>query len=78
MNPVLIRDRLHKEIDRLPDEMVEQIADFTLFIMGRRNVAPMYEDWGQKEWQNFALEQFFREDDEVEYTLKDAKEVYRP
>ena len=36
------------------------------------------EDWGQKEWQDFALEQFFREDDEVEYTLKDAKEVYRP
>lgn len=78
MKPIALRDRLHKEIDRLPDEIVEQIADFTLFIMGRHHVAPLYEDWGQDEWQNFALEQFFREEDEVEYTIKDAKEVYRP
>jgi len=25
-----------------------------------------------------ALEQFFLDDDEIEYTLKDAKEAYRP
>jgi predicted DNA-binding antitoxin AbrB/MazE fold protein len=25
-----------------------------------------------------AIEQFFLDDDEIEYTLKDAKEVYRP
>ena len=78
MNPILLRDRLHKEIDQLPDEIVAQIADFTLFIMVRHNVSPLYDDWRQEEWQDFALEQFFREDDEIEYTIKDAKEVYRP
>jgi len=36
------------------------------------------EDWEQEEWRDFALKQFFREDDEIEYTIKDAKEVYRP
>jgi hypothetical protein len=78
MNSSLLRDRLHKEIDQLPDEIVKQIADFTLLLMERHNVAPVYDDWEQEEWQNFAWAQFFREDDDVEYTIKDAKEVYRP
>lgn len=78
MNSSLLRDRLHKEIDQLPDEIVEQIANFTLLLMERLNVAPVNEDWSQSEWENFAWAQFFREDDEDEYTIKDAKEVYHP
>ncbi len=78
MNPILLRDRLHKEIDQLPDDIIEQIADFTLLIMGQHDVAPIHDDWGQEEWQNFAWAQFFREDDDVEYPLQDAKEVYHP
>lgn len=73
-----IRDQLHQEIDRLPDEVVEQIADFTLFIMVRRHISPLYVDWDRSEWQTFALEQFVREDDEVEYSLEDAEETYHP
>ncbi|MEW5827890.1 MAG: hypothetical protein AB1846_03300 [Chloroflexota bacterium] len=77
MKASLIRDQLHKQIDRLPDEIVEQIADFAQFLMAKRKAAPNYEDWDEKQWQELALEQFFQEDDDVVYTLKDAREVYR-
>lgn len=73
-----IREQLHKQIDQLPDEIVEQIADFTLFVMARRQMKPAYADWEQEQWQAFTLEQFFREEDEVEYTLDDAQEIYHP
>jgi len=77
MNTNLVREQLQEEIKRLPDDIIQQIADFTLFVMARHNVTPLYEDWGKLEWQNFALSQFFREDDNVEYQLADAQEVYR-
>jgi hypothetical protein len=44
--------------------------------MARRKISSEYIEWGSSEWQDFALQQFFREDDEVEYTLKDAQEIY--
>lgn len=73
-----IREQLYQQIDRLPDEVVEQIADFTLFVMARRQISPSYAEWGHNQWQAFTLEQFFQEDDEVEYTLEDAQEIYHP
>jgi hypothetical protein len=73
-----LREQLHKQIDRLPDEIVEQIADFTLFVLARHRTASSYADWDDEQWQTITLGQFFREDDEVEYTLKDARTVYRP
>ncbi len=78
MSTLTSREQLYEQIDKLPVDIVQQIADFTFFVMARRNVASQYVDWTKKEWQDFSLEQFFREDDEVEYTLKDAQEVYRP
>lgn len=79
MKSTLPREQLHKQIDILPDELVEQIADFTLFLLAKRKAAPKYEDWNEQQWREFSLEQFFREeDDEVTYTIADAKEVYRP
>lgn len=78
MSNTKIREQLHKQIDNLPDEIVEQIVDFTLFVMARRNIKPLYDEWSHSQWQDFALGQFFREEDEVEYTLNEAKEVYRP
>lgn len=78
MTTIDLREQLHKQIDRLPDEIVEQIADFTLFVMTRRQAASSYEEWDLDQWQKFALDQFFRDPDEVEYTLKDAKRIYRP
>lgn len=79
MKSTLQRDQLHKQIDRLPDDLVEQIADFALFLLAKRNLSPRYEDWSEEQWQHFSLEQFFREeDDDVVYTLQDAQEVYKP
>jgi hypothetical protein len=78
MTTVTFREQLHKQIDKLPDDVVQQIADFTAFMMARRKIDPLYADWHSSQWQDFSLEQFFREDDEVEYTLKDAQEIYNP
>ena len=36
MTTVTIREQLHKQIDNLPDDAVERIADFTLFVTARR------------------------------------------
>lgn len=77
----MIREKLHHQIDALPEDVVELIADFTLFIMSRRKMTPLYEDWSDIEWQDFAMQQFFRDvetEDEVEYFLEDAREVYHP
>jgi hypothetical protein len=73
-----IREQLCQQIDCLPDEVVEQIADFTLFVMAWRQISLSYAEWGHRQWQAFTLEQFFQEDDEVEYTLEDAQEIYHP
>lgn len=78
MTTLTVREQLSRQIDVLPDDVVEQIADFALFVMARRQIRPLYADWGNTDWQDFVLGQFFREDDEVEYSLNDAKEVYRP
>ncbi len=78
MTTVAFREQLQKQIDTLPDDIVQQIADFTFFVMARRKITPSYADWDNSQWQDFSLEQFFREDDEVEYSLEDAQEIYHP
>jgi hypothetical protein len=77
MDTLQIRKQLHQRIDNLPDDVVAQVADFTLFIMAKNQIDPLYEEWENNQWQNFTLEQFFREDDDVEYFISDAKEVYK-
>lgn len=78
MSTMPFREQLQKQIDTLPDDIVQQIADFTFFVMARRDIAPLYADWTNSQWQDFSLEQFFREDDEVEYSLVDAQEIFHP
>ncbi|HEX6305334.1 MAG TPA: hypothetical protein VFZ76_14165 [Anaerolineales bacterium] len=77
MGNVDIREQLHKQIENLPDDVVEQIADFAMFIMAKRQISPDYEDWDVSQWQDFALAQLFRDEDEVEYSLQDAEEIYK-
>jgi len=77
MKPASIREQLREQIDHLPDDIVQQIADYALFLMARRKIAPLYDEWNDQQWQDMALGQFFREADEVEYALEDAQEVYR-
>jgi hypothetical protein len=79
MKTTLWREQLHKQIDLLPDDLVQEIADFAFFLLAKRKAAPLYEDWNEQQWRDFSLEQFFREEgDEVTYAIADAKEVYRP
>ncbi|MCA9935880.1 MAG: hypothetical protein H6662_02965 [Ardenticatenaceae bacterium] len=78
MTTVSFREQLQKQIDTLPDDIVQQIADFTFFMMARREITPLYTNWTSQQWQDFSLEQFIREDDDVEYTLEDAQEIYHP
>ena len=76
MNRSAIREQLHQQIDKLPDKLVEQIVDFTLFVMARRKIKPLYDELSQGQWQDFVLSQFFREEGEVKYTLNAAKEGF--
>lgn len=72
-----LRVRLCKKIENLPDDLVIEIADYAAFLISRGRFLSHYEDWEEQQWQDFSLAQLFKEDDEVEYTLKDAKEVYK-
>ena len=75
---ITIRQQLHQQIDSLPDHIVEKIADFTLFILSQQEKDVEYTDWEDKDWKNFALGQFFRDEDEISYSLEDAQEIYQP
>ena len=80
MNAQSTRDRLHEQIDHLPDQLIEQVADFVLFLATKQKLSANYQDWDSRQWEEFAIRQFFRAEDdeegEVEYSLKDAREVY--
>ncbi|WP_069790852.1 hypothetical protein A5482_013805 [Cyanobacterium sp. IPPAS B-1200] len=74
---ITIREQLHQQIDNLPDEIVEKIAQFTLSITNDYDInVAQYTDWQKKGWQEFSLSQFFSDDDDIEYYLEDAQEIY--
>lgn len=77
MATTVVREQLRRQLDTLPDDILVEIADFVAFILARRQGTTTYADWSEGEWRQFALGQFLRESDEVEYTLADAEEIYR-
>ena len=77
MTTTTLREQLRRQLDALPDDVLVEIADFAAFILARRRSTAPYADWSEPEWQKFALGQFLRESDDVEYTLAAAEEVYR-
>ena len=77
MTTTAIREQLRRQIDLLPDDLLAEIADFAAFILARRQGASTYADWSEGDWRQFALGQFLRETDDVEYTLADAEEIYK-
>lgn len=82
MSSQQLRDRLHRQIDALPESILVEVSDFASFLMARHEVTTGagIGDRAEDAWRAFALEQFLRgyDDDEVEYALGDALEVYRP
>jgi hypothetical protein len=75
---VTSREQLHQQIDQLPDHIVEQIANFTSSIITQQSNIPEYSNWEDKDWQEFSVQNFFREENEIEYCLEDAQEIYTP
>ena len=73
-----LRDFLHDQIDGLPSDVLAEVADFTAFVLARRRNGNQYADWSSADWRAFALEQLQRDggEEEVEYSLDDAREVY--
>ena len=49
MNTMQIRKQLHQRIDNLPDDALEEVADFTLFVMAKKQT--LYEEWTVHQWQ---------------------------
>ena len=71
------REQLHQQIDSLPDHVVEQIASLILSITTQQKIGVSeYTDQQSTQWQDFSLTQLFGEDDEIEYSLEDAQEIY--
>ena len=78
MSMINTRQQLHQHIDCLSDDAVNQLAKITLLIISQNQASPQDDDLWRTRWQHLALEQFFREDDDVEYSLADAHKVYHP
>jgi hypothetical protein len=70
------REDLRRQLDLLPDEIVQEVADFVAFILARRGMVN-YEDWTEQEWRTLSAAQFLKEADDVEYSLDDAEEIYQ-
>ncbi|MBE2241036.1 MAG: hypothetical protein IAE81_24835 [Caldilineaceae bacterium] len=68
-----MREQLYRQIEALPDDLVEQIAKFTQYIVeGRMASTQNYADWDDTLWQALSLGQLFREDEDGLCTLLDA------
>jgi hypothetical protein len=77
MSTTSLREQLQKQLDLLPDDILNEIADFTAFILARRQATGVYREWTDAQWHEFTLGQLVRETGEdVEYTLDDAEEVF--
>lgn len=72
-----LRTELRQKIDHLSDEQLELFTKIVQFVEQKDlNNLREYEDWTDQEWHKLALQALW-DDDEVEYTLADAKEIYR-
>ncbi len=79
MSTTSIREQLSWQLHELPDDIVNEIADFTAFVLTRRKISSPYFERSDSQWQALSLGQFLRDaDDDVEYSLSDAEEVYQP
>ena len=73
---VSLRELLQHQVATAPDDLLPEIADFIAFVVTRRQGAT-YVDWTAPEWRDFTLTQFMREtEDDVEYSLEDAQEIF--
>jgi len=74
MSTSRLRKQVQQQIESLPEDVLQEVADFMAFVLARRGYEGEIDDWDDASWQQMALEQFFREDEAVEYTIEDAIE----
>lgn len=73
MNTIDLRERLYQQLEELPDDIVDEIADFTAFVAARRRMPATYLEWTDHQWGRMMLGQFLRDtDDDIEYTIDDS------
>ncbi len=68
------KEKLVKEIEKLPGDLVDEVYDFIAFIQKRRTE----EHGSEASWSDFALTSgsfdFWDDPEEVEYSLDDLQE----
>lgn len=67
------KEKLVKEIEKLPESLIDEVYDFVTFIEERKG---FFEKKGRS-WSDFSLRtgtfDFWNDSSEVEYTLEDIK-----
>ncbi len=67
------KEQLIKEIEKLPESLIDEIYDFVTFIEDRKGVLKQK----GSSWSDFSLSlgafDFWNDSSEVEYSLKDIK-----
>ena len=72
-----LRSLLHNQVDEWPEDILEEVIDFAAFVLARRRFGASFAEWTEQDWQQFTLDQLFRDGDgEVQYSLHDAQEIY--
>lgn len=76
MTSVSLCERLHQQSEKLPNKLPTEVTEPTTAVAAQWQQSVSYIDWQEAEWQEFALAQFMRDDDEVEYFFSDAQGVF--
>jgi len=73
-----LREELRQQVEILPEDLIQEVADFAAFLLLRRQKTINYQEWNEANWQQFTLQHFFRDtENDVAYSLANAKEIYQ-
>lgn len=68
------KEKLIKTIERLPEDLIEEVDDFVAFVQKRRTS----KSGKERSWGNFSLNSgsfdFWNDPEEVEYSSEDLKD----
>ncbi|MEB3160692.1 MAG: hypothetical protein VKL20_04450 [Synechocystis sp.] len=71
-----LREKLHQKIDQVSGEILKDNKQNIKDSIDKL-VDILYNNSSDKDWQNLAIQSLWENEEEIEYTLADAKEVYR-
>lgn len=77
MNTTPVREQLNQQLNELPDDIVAEIADFTAFVLQRRQSRRHILSGAKGSGSRYrSVSSCAATGDDVEYTVEDAEEVY--